>query len=288
MTTITSNDEVLKAARTALVAYGSSLQAFGDSLCTCDDPECVYRQPETYPVHVLLQDLARAGRDRTASPAEEPASDAEVRARVVAFGEHFHLYRCPCGEPDCPTTTARTAPIADLLYTTYVQWYALSGCLGRDGADQAHRGAEIAIRNLHAVRAWTHALSEVPRVFIETAIAAYAARRSDAWLREAQILAAECSDRWIPQLVQLPEVEDAMDLVLLIAEAGEWTDEQAQVWLLLANDALLALMTRDLLDPAPGLAMYSGIEPIVPMQAVRAAVVAGETGAPRGFFAFAA
>jgi hypothetical protein len=34
--------------------------------------------------------------------------------------------------------------------------------------------------------------------------------------------------------------------------------------------------------------MYSGIEPIVPLHAVRAAVVAGETGAPRGFFAFAA
>lgn len=283
-----TNDEALKAVRTALVAFGASLQAFGDSLCTCDDPDCVYRQPETYPVHVLLQDLARAGRDRTRRPAEEPPSDAEVRTRVVAFGEHFHLYRCACGEPDCPTTTARTAPMADLLYTTYVQWYALSGCLGRDGVDQAQRGAEIAIRNLHAVRAWTRALSQVPRVFIETAISAYAARGSDAWLRESQILAAECSDRWIPQLVQLPEVEDAMDLVLLIAEAGEWTDEQARVWLLLANDALLALMTRDLLDPAPGLAMYSGIEPIVPMQAVRAAVVAGETGAPRGFFAFAA
>lgn len=63
-------------------------------------------------------------------------------------------------------------------------------------------------------------MSEVPRVFIEATIDAYAARRGDAWLREAQVLAVECSDRWIPHLVQFPEVEDAMDLVLLIAEAG--------------------------------------------------------------------
>lgn len=283
-----TNNDILQAARAELVRYGTTLAAFDASICTCDEPECVYRRPETYPLHVLLQDVARAGRDRMTHPSEEPPHDAGVRAHLVALGDHFGLFRCTCGEPDCPTTSARTAPIGDLLYTTYVQWYAFSGCLGREGADQVRRAAEIAIRNLHAVRAWTRALSGVPRVFIEAAITAYAVRQGDAWLREAQILAVECSEQWIPHLVQFPEVEDAMDLVLVIAEAGEWTDEQAQVWLLLANDALLALVTRDLLDPLPGQEIYSGIEPIVPLQAVRAAVLSGETGAPPGFFAFAA
>lgn len=282
------NDAAVLAARAALVAYGASVLAFAESVCRCDDAECLYRSPETYPLHVLLQDVARATRDHISAPPHEAGAERELRAALISFGEHFHLFRCPCGEPDCPATTAPTAPLGDLVYTAYVQWYGLSGCLGREGAEQSHHAAEIAIRNLHGVRAWTAALSAVPRVFIETAIAAYATQRSAAWLREAQILAVECTERWIPRLVQLPEVEDAMDLVLLIAESGAWTDAQAQDWLILANDALLSLMTRDLLDPAATQVMYAGIEPLVPLRAVRAAVVAGDTGAPRGFFAFAA
>jgi len=174
------------------------------------------------------------------------------------------------------------------VYTTYVQWYSLSGCIGREGSEQARRAAEIAVRNLHAVRAWVQQLITVPRVFLEVAISDYSDARSRPWLREAQILAAECVDRWIPALVELPEVEDAMDLILLIAESGAWTDQQAADWLLLANDALLALMTRDLLAPAPNRAIYAGTDTVIPLNRVRAAVVSGETGAPPGFFSFAA
>lgn len=283
-----THDELVEYARSVLVRYGNRLGAFSASVCTCDDPACVYRQPDTYPVHVLLQDAARATKGRTHDAAADDAADSAVRGALIALGEGFELFRCACGEADCPTVAAPGAPIADLVYTVYVQWYGLSGCLGREGPDQARLAAETAIRNLHAVRAWVRFLTAVPRVFLEEAINAYAAARSRPWLREAQILAAECSDRWIPRLVQLPEVEDAMDLVLVIAESGAWTDEQAETWLLLANDALLALMTRDLLAPAPNAAMYAGMDSVIPLNQVRTAVIAGDTGAPAGFFAFAA
>jgi hypothetical protein len=281
-------DRIVQAARAALVNYGTANDAFTGSLCTCEEPDCIYRSPEDYPIHVLLQDVARATQDRTTAAAKESEEDTRLRASLIALGECFTLFRCSCGEPDCPTTTAPGAPIADLVYTTYVQWYSLSGCIGREGSEQARRAAEIAVRNLHAVRAWVQQLITVPRVFLEVAISDYSDARSRPWLREAQILAAECADRWIPALVELPEVEDAMDLILLIAESGAWTDQQAADWLLLANDALLALMTRDLLAPAPNRAIYAGTDTVIPLNRVRAAVVSGETGAPPGFFSFAA
>jgi hypothetical protein len=282
-----THDDLVESARSALVRYGERLSAFTGSICQCDDPECVYRRPDTYPVHVLLQDTAQATRDRTHPASDDDAADSALRAALIALGVGFDLFRCSCADAGCPTTTAPTAPIGDLVYTVYVQWYGLSGCLA-EGPEQARRAAEIAIRNLHAVRAWVGFLTNVPRVFLEKAIAAYGSARSTPWLREAQVLAAECADRWIPRMVQLSEIEDAMDLVLLIAESGAWTDEQAETWLLLANDALLALMTRDLLAPAPNLAIYAGMNDVIPLNQVRAAVIAGSTGAPPGFFAFAA
>jgi hypothetical protein len=283
-----THDHLVDSARFVLIQYGQRLGAFTASVCTCDDPGCLYRQPDTYPMHVLLQDTARATKDRNHVPAQDDAADSAARAALIALGEGFDLFRCSCEDDACPTVSAPGDPIADLVYTVYVQWYGLSGCVGREGPDQARLAAETAIRNLHAVRAWVRFLTDVPRVSLENAITSYAGTRGGAWLREAQALAVECSDRWIPRLVQLPEVEDAMDLVLLIAESGAWTDEQAEIWLQLANDALLALMTRDLLAPEPNIAMYSGMNSVIPLNHVRAAVIAGETGAPAGFFAFAA
>ena len=284
----TVHDALVESARAALLQYGTPLGAFSESLCTCDEPDCLYRRPETYPLHVLLQDVARAAQDRSAPSSEDGPADSRLRAALIALADQFRLFTCSCGEPDCPTTTAPLGSIGNLVYWVYVQWYSLSGCVGRDGPEQARRAAEIAIRNLHAVRAWVNQLTEVPRGFLEEAIAAYAAVPARPWLREAQSLAVECTERWIPQMIELPEVEDAMDLILIIAESGEWTDEQAVNWLLLANDALLALMTRDLLAPDTNNQMYSGSEAIVPLKRVRASVIAGDTGAPPGFFSFAA
>ncbi|HEU4559801.1 MAG TPA: hypothetical protein VFS20_18260 [Longimicrobium sp.] len=274
--------------RASLLSYGHTRGAFAGSLCSCDEPVCAYRQPETYPVHVLLQDVARAVQHETAPADSETGPDEALRAQLIRFGKSFGLFRCPCAEPSCPTATATRAPLCDLVYTVYTQWYAMSGCVGYEGPEEARRAATIAIRNLHAVSAWTARLSSVGRSFIAAAIDAYDAMQADAWRREALTLAAECSGRWIPTLVHLPEIDDAMDLVLLIAEAGGWTDEQATTWLHLANDALLALMTRDLLDPAATAVLYAPAETIVPFQHVRVAVLAGDTGAPPGFFAFAA
>src|SRR5215212_1790269 len=127
---MTSNhDEILRSTRAALIAFGSGANAFAASLCTCDEPECAYRQPETYPVHVLLQDVARAAADHDSPPDEEPEAAASLRSRLVALGEQFQLFRCPCSDPDCPTLGAPSAPLAQLAYTTFLQWYALSGCL---------------------------------------------------------------------------------------------------------------------------------------------------------------
>jgi hypothetical protein len=284
---MTSHDEMLRVTRRSLIDFGSATGAFEASLCTCDNSDCMFRRPETYPMHVLLQDVARAAAVHVAPMEDEPPADAALRTQLVAFGNRFQLFRCPCAEPDCPATTASHSPLGDLAHATFLQWYGLSGCVGREGAEQTRRAAEIAIRNLHAVRVWTERLSQVPRVFLEEAIAASRTARESELLREAQSLAAACTDRWIPRFVALPEIEDAMDLVLVIAEAGEWTDEQAHDWLLLANDALLGLMTRDLLDPMPNGVLYAGIDPVIPLRLVRAAVVAGATGAPPGFFAFA-
>lgn len=281
-------DDSVRHARDQLLALGARLDAFTRAVCPCTDPECIYHAPERFPLHLVLQEVAEAARDLRTPAAEEPRDQRDLRTALLALGEPLGIFRCGCDEPACPTATAPSAPLADLLYTAYVQWYGLSGCAGRDGADQALRAAEIAVRNLHAVQAWTRRLESVPRVFLEEAVRSYRERAPAPWPYEARALAAECLDRWIPHVATLLEVVEAMDLVLVIAEHAEFPDEDAALWMQLANDGLIALMIRDLADPAVCNAMYEGMEPLVPVRGVQVDVIAGRTGAAPGFFRFAA
>ena len=281
-------DHPVRQARHLLLALGGRLDAFARVVCPCTDPECIYHAPERFPLHLLLQEVAEAARELRTPAADEPEDHRDLRATLLALGEPLGLFRCSCDEPACPTTTAPSAPLADLLYATYVQWYGLSGCAGRDGADQAARAAEIAIRNLHAVQAWTRRLASAPRVFLEEAVRFYQERAPAPWPYEARALAAECLDRWIPHFASLPEVVEAMDLVLLIAEHAEFPDDDAALWMQFANDGLIALMIRDLADPAVCSAMYEGMEPLAPIRGIQVDVITGRTGASPGFFRFAA
>lgn len=272
-------DDSVRQARDHLLALGARLDAFARVACPCTDPECIYHAPDRFPLHLLLQEVAEAARGLRTPAAEEPGDHQDLRAALLALGEPLGIFRCGCDEPGCPTATAPSAPLADLLY---------SGCAGREGADQAGRAAEIAVRNLHAVRAWTRRMEAVPRVFLEEAVRFYRERAPAPWPYEARALAAECLDRWIPHFVALPEVVEAMDLVLVVAEHAEFRDDDAALWMQLANDGLIALMVRDLADPPVCDAMYEGMEPLVPIRGVQVDVITGRTGATPGFFRFAA
>jgi hypothetical protein len=279
-----SRDEIVASTRAALLDFGRATHAFERRVCRCDDPACIYREPAVFPLHLLLQETSRVLRqDRTRQA-------PDLRQALIALGQAFRLFECDCDEPDCPAVTAPAESTADLASTVFVQWYSLGGTLGRDDPDSMGNGAETAIRNLHTVSAWTERLHSAGLADIRTAVRAFVSSDLAAWRREAKILATECVEHWIPRPTEQPEVYDAaggrgaLSSVLLVAEAGGWRPDEAAAWLLLANEALLALLTRDLVDPEVTAALYAPMEDLIPLDALRLDVLAGTTGTPPGFF----
>jgi hypothetical protein len=274
-------DRVVTTARDALLAYGRGQDAFTRRICRCDDPACLYREPTTFPLHLLLQEVARqiSAGPAVASPLHPPLRDA-----LIALGDEFALFRCVCQDPECPTTSARTGTLAELADTVFLQWYGLSGTVARDEDDDRRAGVEIAIRNLHTVAAWTARVRDVDAARLAAAAEAYVPSERSSWRHEAKILATESLDEWVPAPLDQDEVRGALEHVLLVAETSGWARETAATLLLLVNDALLALLTRDLADPLVTDALYAAMDPLVPVHALRLDVLAGATGAPPGFF----
>jgi hypothetical protein len=274
-------DSAIVQCREALLLHGTSAGAFDRRICRCADPNCLYLTPATFPLHLLLQEVARV----LDGALPQPSADAVLRGPLTLLGDAFDLFSCSCRDPECPALTAREGTINHLASTVFLKWYSMSGVVARDTTDDELNAAEMGVRNLHTVEAWYHRIEQVGSSHVRELVARFAGdHRSSPWRREAILLASECVDRWIPNPGSQQEVQAALENALLVAEIGGFDRKEAADWMLLWNDLLLALLTRDLADPAVTDALYSPMEPLIPLAVLRLAVFAGETGAPLGFF----
>jgi hypothetical protein len=271
-------DSALAHLRDHLRRFGRTHGFLHGHLCRCGRPECPETRVESMSLVSMLRAVATEWRD-----GPEPRREPLLRQRLLTFARAFRVLECPCGEADCPTTTAQDADTRTLLRVVADVWHGRAGNRVdvADTGEPRWPGRATEVMEWMAQRYARNAAALTPlalrldpqRAGSFRSVPAEAERREGgAWLAEARAMAAEAIATWLPDAASLPEARRVTDVALAVAYHGGWTTGEAADFERAAADACSAVLSHGIVHESVSEALMAPFAGLVTLQDLDAAV----------------
>lgn len=266
----------LAQARDAVREFAQAYGFLDAYLCGCGRPTCINDDPERMSLVMMLRAVSSQW---TSIP--DPAPEALLRERLLAFARAFDLDSCPNGDPACHCAHIADGDARQVLRTVATVWHGRAGNMApaepglhAPPALSAETVASLATDHAHHLAVLDAlALQMVPdRSADFLRVARRAAReQGGAWLEEARAMAAETLASWMARPGDIPEVGRVRDSATAIAFRCAWTVGDAAALEGAAADACAAILIRGIAHPSITellLAPFEGVVPIADLDAL--------------------
>lgn len=226
-------------------------------ICDCPNPYCEMRNPETFPVAVLMDAFAAYWEPESeAHLARDPRGflAGRVGEAVVRFAKHFEL-------PDVD----ETAPPHSILLQASGAWRARMAMPQDVPAVEDMEDLEfVEMRNREMVFDFAERMVRSSYGDLAMVAVRYAEMKHTYWGRESKNAAHHALTNWIPKWERAVQVSATFQSAVTITADAEWTAPRSKVFAGAVHHAVVAIMTHGIIDARFTRAMYEPFEPIIP------------------------
>lgn len=246
----------LAQARDAVRAFALTHGYLDGHLCGCGRPSCLNDHHATMSLVTML----RAVSTGWTSAGPNPAGEALLRERLLAFARAFGLDECPNGDPECHCARIGDGDAREVLRTVADAWHGRAGNVAPEGL-AAGEGPALTLEGVAALadyHAYHRAVLDALALRLDpeqadsfrAVVSRVRENPGGAWREEARAMAAEALASWVPRPGDIPEVHRVLDSALALAFHAEWTTGDAADFETAAADACGAILVRGFAHPS--------------------------------------
>lgn len=281
--TFSRRDVSLAQVRGPLLTFASKMDLLDGVVCTCGAPDCPARSAELLVVERLLVAILTNYRPESPSQSATGPDGSQantVRKALMDFGAEWDLFKCPCDDPNCPTTRVHDLGFLELVDLVWHAWVGRSGHLLRSPvAAEIEKAMYFKDRNFRILKQFTDRLITTSMTQWRDMLARSAATRATRLHKEAQHLISHGRTTWMGGTANHEEVRRLDYAMIAIPERAGLQSVDVRDGIIALTDGMHAIQMLDIADASFTDALYAPLEPLIPISELKDRQARQETAA---------